>query len=58
MFTHANPFYHMIELVRAPLLGEPASQLNWLVAAWCCAAAAMLAVLTTSLTRKRLILWL
>lgn len=58
MFTHANPFYHMVELVRAPLLGEPASQLNWAVAAWCCAGAAVLAVITTSLTRKRLILWL
>jgi ABC-2 type transport system permease protein/lipopolysaccharide transport system permease protein len=28
----ANPFYHYVEIVRAPLLGEPATALNWLVA--------------------------
>lgn len=58
MFTNANPLYHMIELVRAPLLGEPASPMNWQVAGWCCAGAATLAVLTTALTRKQLSLWL
>ena len=28
----ANPFYHYVEIVRSPLLGEFASGLNWLVA--------------------------
>lgn len=27
----ANPFYHMVEIVRAPLLGEYASVTNWVV---------------------------
>jgi lipopolysaccharide transport system permease protein len=58
MFMHANPFYHLIELVRAPLLGEAATPLNWSVGLWCCAGAAVLAVLTASLTRRRLNLWL
>lgn len=31
LFLNTNPFYHLIELVRAPLLGAPATSLNWLV---------------------------
>lgn len=58
MFTNTNPFYHLIELVRAPLLGEHATALNWQVSLWCCAIAAALAVATVSATRKRLNLWL
>ena len=30
---HFNPFYHLINIVRAPLLGEAPSTLNWTVAA-------------------------
>jgi lipopolysaccharide transport system permease protein len=26
-----NPFYHLLEIVRAPLLGNAPSYLNWLV---------------------------
>lgn len=58
MFTHANPFYHFIELVRAPLLGHEPSYLNWQVALWCCAGIAVAAVLSVTITRKRLNLWL
>jgi lipopolysaccharide transport system permease protein len=58
MFTQANPFYHLIELVRAPLLGEPATVLNWHVSLWFCAGAAVLALITVSLTLKRQVLWL
>lgn len=58
VFTHANPFFHMVELVRAPLLGNLPTALNWQVSLWCVAAAAGLAIVTVSLTRKRLNLWL
>lgn len=58
MFAVANPFYHLIELVRAPLLGNEPSLLNWQVALWCCAGAALMAVFSASLARKRLNLWL
>jgi ABC-type polysaccharide/polyol phosphate export permease len=58
MFTNANPFYHLIELVRAPLQGGAASSLNWQVALWCCGAAALMALIVVSVTRKRLALWL
>lgn len=58
MFTVANPFFHLIELVRAPLLGAPATELNWWVALWCCAVAAALAIVSVSLTQRRVNLWL
>jgi ABC-2 type transport system permease protein/lipopolysaccharide transport system permease protein len=58
MFTHANPFYHLIELVRAPMLGAPASAVNWQVSLWLCAMLALLAVGVVAATRRRLTLWL
>lgn len=58
MFTDANPFYHLIELVRAPLLGEPATPLNWKVAILCCVVAAVLATVSVTVARKRVSLWL
>jgi len=32
MFINWNPFYHLIQLVRAPLFGEAPATLSWLVA--------------------------
>lgn len=58
MFTEFNPFYHMIELVRRPLLGEAPAQLNWIVVIWCCVAIAAAAVVTTVATRRRIALWI
>ncbi len=31
LFLDYNPFYHMIEVIRAPLLGNPISSLTWMV---------------------------
>lgn len=31
-FAHMNPFFHFVELIRAPLLGSAPSQLTWTVA--------------------------
>jgi ABC-type polysaccharide/polyol phosphate export permease len=58
MFTQANPFYHLIELVRAPLLGHEPTWLNWQVGLWSCAVMCFLAIMTLTFTRKRLSLWL
>jgi len=57
-FILANPFYHLIELVRAPILGEMATPLNWTFSLWCCAVVGVLAVVSVATTRKRLALWL
>jgi ABC-type polysaccharide/polyol phosphate export permease len=57
-FINGNPFYHLIELVRAPMLGHEPTQLNWQVSLGCLAGLAVLAVLSSALTRKRVPLWL
>jgi len=57
-FILANPFYHLVELVRAPILGEMATPLNWTFSLWCCAVVGVLAVVSVATTRKRLALWL
>ena len=31
LFLNANPFYHLLEVVRAPILGSAPSLLNWVV---------------------------
>jgi ABC-type polysaccharide/polyol phosphate export permease len=33
MMMRSNPFYHLIEIVRAPVLGEPISHATWLYVA-------------------------
>lgn len=58
IFTDGNPFYHLIQLVRAPMLGEWATAQNWRVALGCCAAAMFLAMTSVTLTRRRINLWL
>lgn len=58
MFVASNPFFHLIELVRAPLLGREPTMLNWQVSLWCCAGVAMIALVVVSMTRKRINLWL
>lgn len=57
-FISANPFYHMIELVRAPMLGNVPDPVNWKVTLWCGAGAVLLAIVSLTLTRRRINLWL
>lgn len=58
MFTTLNPFFHLVQLIRAPLLGEQASMLDWQFSLWSTAVVAVLAVIVVSATRKRINLWL
>lgn len=58
VLTAPNPFYHLIELVRAPLRGGQPTALDWQVALWSCAVVGLLAIISVSATRKRLNLWL
>lgn len=53
-----NPFYHMIELVRAPLLGHQATLLNWQVALGTLAVVIVMAFISVSIARKRISLWI
>lgn len=54
----ANPFYHLIELVRAPLLGRYPTELNIVYTACVCATLGVMALITLSTTRKRVVLWI
>lgn len=57
ILTH-NPLYHMVELVRAPILGHPPTALNWYVTECLLAILVTTALITLAISRKRLYLWL
>jgi ABC-type polysaccharide/polyol phosphate export permease len=54
----ANPAYHMIQIVRAPLLGEPAAALSWLFVAAFTGAGSVAALLLLSRFRARIAYWI
>lgn len=58
IYIQANPFYHMIELVRAPLLGHPPQLLSWIVCLSITLGLAIISVLAVARTRGRIFLWL
>jgi ABC-type polysaccharide/polyol phosphate export permease len=53
-----NPFYHLIQLVRAPLLGEIAEPLSWIVVLGMCIAGYALAAVALTRASPRLVYWL
>lgn len=53
-----NPLYHMIDIVRAPLLGQAPQLLSWEVAAGFAAITLALALFSFVRFRHRIILWL
>jgi ABC-type polysaccharide/polyol phosphate export permease len=54
----ANPMYHLIELVRAPLLGEAPSTLSWIVALGAAVAGLLLAAVMLRRAERRIVYWL
>ncbi|QTN98402.1 ABC transporter permease [Brucella sp. 458] len=57
-FIDLNPFYHFIELVRAPLFGSPPSLLNWTVSLACAIIGWAVAILFFGRYRWRVAYWL
>jgi ABC-type polysaccharide/polyol phosphate export permease len=53
-----NPLYHMIELIRAPLLGEAPSLLSWVVAIGVAAVGLLAAALLLRRVDRRIVYWL
>jgi ABC-type polysaccharide/polyol phosphate export permease len=53
-----NPFYHLIQLVRAPLLGEFAEPLSWLVVCVMCVIGYATAAMVVTRASPRLVYWL
>lgn len=57
-FVERNPLYHMIEVVRAPILGQAPTASDWLYAGTLLAALVVIALVALTVSRKRLFLWL
>lgn len=57
MLADGNPLFHLIELVRAPLLGDAPTELNWTVGLSVVGALAVMALISVAASRKRVALW-
>lgn len=57
LYVDMNPFYHLLELVRAPLLGEFAAAVSWYVALGCGLAAWAVAIPLFVRWRPRVVYW-
>jgi lipopolysaccharide transport system permease protein len=55
---HFNPFYHLLELVRSPLLLQPVDQLHWWVAGWMAVLGWAIAAPVFQRTRSQIVYWL
>lgn len=58
VFVDFNPFYHLMEMVRAPIQGHLPTVLNWYVVAGLTWAMIALSIITLSIARKRIYTWL
>lgn len=58
IFVDANPLHHLIEIVRAPMLGAPASALSWGVSLACLAVATAFGLVVLSVSRQKIFTWL
>jgi ABC-type polysaccharide/polyol phosphate export permease len=57
-FVENNPFYHIIELIRAPMLGHAPTEQNWIVGLGILGALVVAAVVSLALSRQKVFLWL
>jgi len=53
-----NPVYHLIEIMRAPLLGQPPTLMNWLVSAALAIFGSLFALYFYGHYRRRIAYWL
>jgi ABC-type polysaccharide/polyol phosphate export permease len=53
-----NPFAHLLEIIRQPLVGQMAPWMNWQWSLLTCLVSAVLAVVSLMLFRKRVVFWL
>lgn len=56
-FLDFNPFYHFLELIRAPLLGTPIEPLSWILVLSITVTGFLLAYISTRLLAKNIALW-
>jgi ABC-type polysaccharide/polyol phosphate export permease len=53
-----NPFAHLLEIIRQPVVGQMAPLVNWQASLATCAVGGLLAVVSLMLFRKRVVFWL
>lgn len=58
IFLDANPFYHLIEVIRAPLLGSMPTLTNWVVSIVIAVAGWVMTLLVYSRYKNRISYWL
>jgi len=58
IIAHVNPLYHLIEVVRAPMLGEAPPLLSWVAAIGCALVGWTVAILLLRRAARRLVFWL
>ncbi|KJV08259.1 hypothetical protein VZ95_18955, partial [Elstera litoralis] len=58
MIVDANPFHHLVEILRAPLLGKAIDPLNWWVVGGLAVGGWILAFLCVGFTKRRMPYWL
>lgn len=56
--VNANPFYHLLEIARGPLLGYPPEPLNWIIASGVALGTLLVGFLVFSLSRRSIFYWL
>lgn len=57
VFVQENPFFHFVELIRAPLLGAEIAPETWLVTLGCALGGSLLAFLFYARVRRRIAYW-
>jgi ABC-type polysaccharide/polyol phosphate export permease len=58
IFAEINPVYHLIEVARAPLLGEWPAQLSWLVSGAMAVVGSLIAIALLVRTSRRIVFWI
>ena len=53
-----NPLYHFIEIIRAPLIGSPTSEINWIISVGCAVIGWLVTLLIYGKYRARIAYWL
>jgi ABC-type polysaccharide/polyol phosphate export permease len=54
----ANPFYHLVEVVRRPLIGEAPAELSWIVTLGLLVGLFIASIIVLSISRRKIYLWL
>lgn len=57
VLVRENPFFHFVELVRAPLLGKPIGADTWVITVGCAAMGSLFAFLFYARVRRRISYW-